>query len=90
MIVINTDNFETEVIKSEQPVVMDLWDLGGPCLALMPGVEPLAGEYEGKIKFGKVNVMENRRLVSLWRLWECRHFCFIAGAGSRNALRANR
>ena len=51
-------------MKSEQPVVVDLWGPKcGPCLALMPDVEALAEEYAGKIKFAKLNVMENRRLV---------------------------
>ena len=64
MVIINADNFDAEVTKSEQPVVVDLWGPRcGPCLALMPDVEALAGEYSGKIKFGKVNVMENRRLA---------------------------
>ncbi len=64
MLVINLDNFETEVKQSEQPVIVDLWGPKcGPCLALMPDVEALAQEYTGKIKFGKLNVMENRRLA---------------------------
>jgi len=63
MVVINADNFESEVVKSEQPVVVDLWGPKcGPCLALMPDVEALAEKYTGKIKFAKLNVMENRRL----------------------------
>jgi thioredoxin 1 len=63
MVIINTDNFESEVVKSEQPVVVDLWGPKcGPCLALMPDVEALAEKYNGKIKFAKLNVMENRRL----------------------------
>jgi len=64
MLIINGDNFEAEVIQSELPVVVDLWGPKcGPCLALMPHLEALAEEYEGKIKFGKLNVMENRRLA---------------------------
>jgi thioredoxin 1 len=64
MLVINADNFEAEVMQSEQPFVMDLWGPKcGPCLALMPDVEALAEEYTGKIKFGKLNVMDNRRLA---------------------------
>ena len=54
MLIINADNFEAEVTKSEQPVVLDLWGPKcGPCLALMPDVEALAEKYAGKIKFGK-------------------------------------
>jgi thioredoxin 1 len=64
MLVIHADNFESEVVQSEQPVVLDLWGPKcAPCLALMPHVEALAEEYAGKIRFGKLNVMENRRLA---------------------------
>ena len=64
MVIIDADNFEAEVMKSEQPTVIDLWGPRcGPCLALMPDIEELAREYAGKIKFGKINVMENRRLA---------------------------
>ncbi|MEW6443640.1 MAG: thioredoxin family protein [bacterium] len=63
MLEINADNFESEVLQSELPVVVDLWGPKcGPCLALMPDVEALSGEYAGRIRFAKVNVMENRRL----------------------------
>jgi thioredoxin 1 len=64
MLVINADNLEAEVLQSEQPVVIDLWGPKCvPCLALMPDVEALDKEYAGKIKFCKLNVMENRRLA---------------------------
>lgn len=64
MIIVDKENFEAEVLKSGLPVIVDLWGPQcGPCLALMPSVEKLAEEYEGKIKFCKLNVAENRRLV---------------------------
>jgi len=45
MLVIDKENFEAEVINSEQPVVVDLWGPRcGPCLALMPEVESRARE----------------------------------------------
>ena len=63
MIIVDKENFEAEVLKSDMPVIVDLWGPQcGPCLALMPSVEKLAEEYEGKIKFCKLNVAENRRL----------------------------
>ncbi len=64
MIEVNKDNFEAEVVSSDLPVVVDIWGPKcGPCLALMPSVEELAGQYEGKVKFCKLNVSGNRRLV---------------------------
>ncbi len=53
-------NFEDEVIKSEKPVLVDFWaPWCAPCKAIAPVVDTLAEEYEGKVKFGKVNVDEN-------------------------------
>lgn len=63
MNIVDKENFEQEVVKSELPVVVDVWGPQcGPCLALMPSVEKLAEEYEGRIKFCKLNSAENRRL----------------------------
>lgn len=54
-------NFEQEVIKSEVPVLVDFWATWCmPCLKIAPIVEELSGEYDGKMKFGKVNVEENQ------------------------------
>ncbi len=53
------DNFEAEVLKSDLPVLVDFYaDWCGPCKMLTPVIEELAGEYEGKVKIGKVNVDE--------------------------------
>jgi thioredoxin 1 len=60
---LNRDNYEDEVLKAEEPVIVDFWGpLCGPCLALMPAVDKLEEEFKGKIKVGKVNASENRML----------------------------
>ena len=62
MFIVDKENYEAEVTQSAMPVVVDLWGPQcGPCLALMPAVEQLAAEFEGKVKFCKLNVAENRR-----------------------------
>jgi len=57
---ISDDNFETEVISSGVPVLVDFWATWcGPCKAIAPLIDELAAEFEGKVKVGKVNVDEN-------------------------------
>ncbi|MEB2780164.1 thioredoxin [Algoriphagus persicinus] len=52
-------NFE-EIIKSEQPILVDFWaEWCGPCKMIGPVVEELAGEYDGKAVVGKVDVDAN-------------------------------
>lgn len=64
MHIVDKENFEAEVFQSTIPVAVDLWGPQcGPCLALMPEVEKLAAEFEGQVKFCKLNVAENRRMA---------------------------
>jgi thioredoxin 1 len=57
--VLNDDNFQSEVLQSDVPVLVDFYATWcGPCKALAPIVEKLAGEYEGKLKVGKLNIDE--------------------------------
>lgn len=57
-------SFEGEVLKSPMPVFVDFYaDWCGPCKAVEPTVEALAREYEGKVKFVKINVDENQKIA---------------------------
>jgi thioredoxin 1 len=62
---LNETNFETEVLKSSQPVLVDFWaEWCGPCKMLAPVLEEIATQQAGRVKVGKVDVDANPALAA--------------------------
>lgn len=68
-IILNDNNFEQEVLKSEIPVFVDFWaPWCMPCRMMAPVVEKLAEEYRGRVKVCKLNVDEAPNTASTYRI----------------------
>jgi len=64
-IILTKDNFTKEVLESDKPILVDFWAAWcGPCKMQNPILEELAKQFEGKIKFGKVDVDANQELAT--------------------------
>ena len=68
-ITVTKANFESEVLNSELPVLVDFWATWcGPCRMLAPTVAEIAEEYAGKVKVCKVNVDDEEELAIRYRI----------------------
>ncbi|MCX7867775.1 thioredoxin [Limisphaera sp. VF-2] len=65
IVTLTEQNFETEVLKSPQPVLVDFWATWcGPCKMIAPLLDELAEAYQGRAKIGKVDVDQESGLAS--------------------------
>lgn len=77
---ISDTNFEAEVVKSSVPVLLDFWaPWCGPCKSIAPVIEELSNEYQGKVKFAKMNVDENPRTPSKFNVRGIPYLAFFKG-----------
>ena len=62
---LTSNDFKTEVLESDSPVLVDFWaEWCGPCKVIAPVIEELALDYDGKVKFGKLNVDDHNQVAS--------------------------
>jgi thioredoxin 1 len=77
---LNESNFEQEVLKSPLPVVVDFWaNWCGPCKQVAPVLDELAGEYENRVRVGKVDVDEAQELAAKFNVNSIPNFVFFKG-----------
>lgn len=68
-IIVTKNNFESEVLKSNVPVIADFWATWcGPCRMIAPLLEEIASENEGKLKVAKINVDEEMELAMKYQI----------------------
>ncbi|HIX25416.1 MAG TPA: thioredoxin [Candidatus Lachnoclostridium avicola] len=78
--VFTTQNFDTDVLRSEMPVLVDFYaDWCGPCKMMAPTVEELAADFAGKAKVGKLNVDQNPEIAERYGIMSIPTLLIIRG-----------
>jgi thioredoxin 1 len=86
-ITIDETNFEKEVVKSSQPVVVDFWaEWCGPCKMIAPILDEIAKEKAGSVKVAKVNVDNNQSLSARYNIRAIPTLLFFKGGQLRDQV----
>lgn len=84
---VTLDNFKTEVLDAKEPVLVDFWaEWCNPCRMLAPVVESLSGEYEGKIRFCKINIDEAGDLATTYGVMSIPTLALFSGGEEKDRV----
>lgn len=87
LLTVTSDNFETEVLQSELPVLVDFWaPWCGPCRVISPLVEEMASEYAGKLMVGKLNVDDHPSIAQKYNITGIPALLFFKDGGVTNTV----
>ena len=80
LIDVTDQTFDAEVLKANTPVLIDMWaPWCGPCRMVEPVLKKLSDKYTGKVKFCRMNVDENQKTPSQYRVMSIPNMLFIKG-----------
>jgi thioredoxin 1 len=84
---VSDQTFESEIIKSSLPVLLDLWaPWCGPCRMVAPVIESLETKYDGKVKFCRLNVDENPQTAAKYRIMSIPTLMFFKNGEVANTV----
>ena len=87
LLTVTVDNFESEVLQSDLPVLVDFWaPWCGPCRVISPLVEEMASEYEGKLTVGKLNVDDHPSIAQKYNITGIPALLFFKGGEVANTV----
>ncbi len=87
IVTLTEENFETEVLKSSTPVLVDFWaEWCGPCKMLGPTLDELSNEYAGKAKIAKLNVDDAQNLAAQYGVSSIPMLLFFKGGQIQNQM----
>lgn len=87
IVTITDQNFEAEVLNSSTPVLVDFWATWcGPCKAVAPTLDQLAGEYDGRVKIAKLDIDHNPKTTSKFGIQAVPTFIMFKGGAETGKM----